>query len=483
MAPTHPRDPDLDTLNLVGGPDIDDRATQAQINDACEQEGAQDAAKGLYDKHSFHPDRPLLFEHKIRLWLEKYAEGALIRQWKDERAAMHLVSRARAEATHAAARLEKVRTAGTAVDNQVTGRLGDMTDPTKEGYVPNVLVQTAPAGPDQGKPQATRTWNIKLLIYVILGAIGEFAVNVLAGYILGEEEWKTWLLAGLVTFITVAIPLQSAPALLAKGKNPIGKTIAWAALGFLALVVAGFAWIRYTYMKDAVETALTAAQQTGQIIAGGPAPAHLDPLGSTMLILLNVALPLCLALLIFMEVLHNKQPLITELRHLRHEQSNLTQELQLLEKITLLAHQQAADAEHDYRRIPEQTKHYLRALVPMVAEGLHCYILGVARAASDPTITAHLQDNAHAFAERYDTYAKQVISEYITRVNEPASSSRINHWRVDSDGIIRATISPEPAFAPANPVESTTDDTRGPGTEWTVPSEWEPSTEGQSPHA
>ncbi|MCY0905758.1 hypothetical protein [Arthrobacter sp. H14-L1] len=484
MPYTPPQDFDLDTLNLVQGPDIDERASQSQINDACDQEGAQDAAKGLYDKHSFHPDRHLLFEHKVQLWLEKYAGGALIRQWKDERAAMHIVSRARAEATQLTGRLQSARAALKTKDAKVDVLLSRMTDRAHESYVPDIELRTSPVKPGQDKRQRTRTWSPKLLAYITLGAIGEFAINVLAGFVLGEEEWKTYLLAGLITFITIAVPLQAAPALMSsKGTRTIGKAIAWTALGFLALVIAGFAWIRYTYMKGAVEAALTAAQHSGgKIVAGGLTSVHLDTLGTVMLILLNIALPLCLALLIFTEILHNKQALISELRHLRQEQSNLDEETQSLEKMCLLAHQQAADAEHDYHRIPGQTQHYLRALIPMVGEGLHCYIHGVARTSGDPTITAYLQDNAKAYAERYNAYANQVISDYLGRVNKPASNGRISHWRVGTDGIVRSRFSPETSPGPTHDSESE-NLAPDPTSEWTVPSEWEPTTEDQTPNA
>lgn len=484
MTATPQHEADLDTLNLVQGLDIDDRANQAQINDACEQEGSQDAARGLYDKHSFHPDRPLLFEHKIQLWLEKYAGAALIRQWKDERAAMHIVSRARATATQLASRLQSTREALETKSEKVDTLLKTMSDSTHRNYVPDVHVRTNPANKPDGKGGRVRAWNPKLLAYITLGAIGEFAINVLAGYVLGEEEWKTYLLAGLITFITIAVPLQAAPALMAaKGVRTTGKAIAWTALGFLALVVAGFAWIRYTYMKGAVEAALTAAQHSGpKVVAGGLPSIQLDPLGTTMLILLNIALPLCLALLIFMEILHNKHPLISELRHLREEQANLKTEEQNLEKDCFLALQQAADAEHDYRRIPEQTRHYLRALIPMVGEGLHCYIHGVATATGDPTITAYLQDNAKAYADRYNAFAHQVISNYLARVNEASANGRISHWRVGADGIVRAKVSPDPTPAPIQDDKSV-DLTPDAASEWTVPSDWEPSTEDRSPNA
>lgn len=113
-----------------------------------------------------------------------------------------------------------------------------------------------------------------------------------------------------------------------------------------------------------------------------------------------------------------KAQAISYLKLLRQRRSELQSRIISLKAEEAHAGLAQDDAKLNESGLNERTRLYLKSLPDMIGEGFVCYLKGLERGFSDPTMTAHIQEAADAFLVRYTETAHSKVDEYLGYLNE-----------------------------------------------------------------
>lgn len=440
----------LNSSNSIRGPIVGERAESSLINASWFQEGLEDAARGVYDKHSFHPDRPLRADTMTEPQLEKELAATLQQQVKDEYAAMDIVIRTKAASTEANAAYASQKKEADKLSAKVEERLRPMEDPGSHQYVPDAHLQTDPHV-EQPKKSWWRSVVTKRNIIIAIIVIAEVVVGLWAFFALNEGTLVTFALAAVIALTSVLIPIYAAKILREDGPTGGPRKI-WVLVAFVALVavVVGAGALRYVAMKEKISvttsTATThdgkgglilpqdAETQTATEQGRVPAANGVEPWVLLTLLILNMGLPLSLSMVLLLIELGDRSGAVAEVRHLRMRHTAMNEQLPRLEGLCLHAQHAATVAEHNLVMVPELTKACITGLPALVEQHYLAYISGLSRGLADPSITAQLDECAAAFHIRFASTADKLVEECLDRVRQPVQLPEPAQHRVDAHG-------------------------------------------------
>jgi hypothetical protein len=253
---------------------------------------------------------------------------------------------------------------------------------------------------------------------------------------LGDGEVMGQMLALSLSAMAVGIAWLAVPPLIKPGVSRGRRVVSWIAITFYVSTMLALGWLRHVIIRPEVLTLVEDATNGGEI----------QPYGDALLYLLWVALPLGLTAVIALLETHQSGdqrgdplpvPGSTAVkaagdRRQQRKQNDLIGHLadlrirkqQLMEQNTFLKAEeaQAWSAQEDVHlsesAIDERTRIHLQSLPEMISDGFLCYLKGLEHGLSDPTMTAYIQEAAHAFLPRYMEAAETKINEYLVYIDE-----------------------------------------------------------------
>ncbi|MGO4230181.1 hypothetical protein AB4Y72_15075 [Arthrobacter sp. YAF34] len=470
----------LATANAVKGPDIPDRPNHANFTEACLQEGLTDAAGHIYDKISFASVAPMTFERRCSNWLGFALSKAMDKRHDDLYLARDIIARTRAALVRVQEQRIQSEADLQEVEQQIETARSRLMDPTHPSYEPLADILSEPGLDDwnAGRPterlpslwsqMAVDGWTSfrehswkKTFLWIALVA-GEIGLIYGIALQLGDSENTGVLVAVSLSALAVGTGWLAIPTLL---RGPAGsrsrKVLSWIALFLYVITMLALGWLRYVYMRPEVVVLLEKAATDPKLIVTVPW------YGDLLFYLLWVALPLALtASIALLETHHSSDrensanggvsgspdsksaatgdtadhPSKTAFRSESHSGDRQrmrargqivghlkylrTRRTQLQDQVITLkaeeAHGQTAqeDAKLNESALNERTRLYLQSLPEMIGEGFVCYLKGLERGFSDPTMTAHIQEAAEAFLLRYTETAYTKVNEYLVYLNE-----------------------------------------------------------------
>lgn len=469
----------LASPNSVQGPDIPSRPSHESFTEACLQEGLADAAGQIYDKLSFTSQAAITFERRCSSWLGFSLSKAMDKRYDDLYVARDIIARTRAALVGVQEHRLQAEADLQEVEQQIQAARTQLQDPKHLLYEPLADVLSEPDLGDS-KPREypkrpsslgskvvpgivtwirSQPWNRYLLWAALVG--GEIGLIYGIAMELGDAEVTGWLLAVSLSALAVGTSWLAIPTLLREPSRPRSKrrALSWIALGLYVTTMLALGWLRYLYMRPEVARLLEASVEDPR------ADVVMPWYGDLFFCLLWIALPLALtATLALLETRYanrkngvtgeeagtpgatpvlsapSGQELATTARagldlsdrQLHRAKAQAIGYLKLLRKrrtelqsriISLKAEEAHASLAQDDAKLNEsglndRTRLYLKSLPDMIGEGFTCYLKGLERGYNDPTMTAHIQEAADAFLQRYTETAHTKVDEYLGYLNE-----------------------------------------------------------------
>ncbi|MEX5296097.1 hypothetical protein QYM41_12540 [Kocuria sp. CPCC 205268] len=458
--------------HTVPGPDIPERPNHAQFADACFQDGLTDAARGIFDKHSFTSQAPTTFEHRCSSWLGFALGKAIDQRHEDLYTARDITARTEADLVRAQGRLRHAEEELAEIEGRMDETRAILDDPGHPLYEPlaEMLSSTEPV--DQKAAKKSRKslrpafhtvrrvalwfWSRPYLYTLLWLALVGGEVGLIYGITqrLGDDQLTGQLLALSVAGLSVAIASFAIPPLLDRNAAPSRKTLGWIAVTLYVVTIVALGWLRYlTSLPDVLDLAEDAADQS---VVDVVLPWFGDALLYSMWTALPLALTLAIALLetrwpakassrkqLSEADLHRLQAESTERaeaekkaseaeHQLQHQRGQLISHLrglrlrrQVLQETVVALRAEEAQARATRENvllnelaIDQRTRAHLQSLPEMIREGFLRYLQGLEQAMADPTVTAHLHEAAETYMSRYEKTAAAKVAEYLTYLDE-----------------------------------------------------------------
>lgn len=440
-------------VHAVRGPDIPERPNHAVFTDACRQDGLTDAARGIFDKHSFTSHAPMTFEHRCSSWLGFSFAQAIDKRHEDLYIARDIAARTQAAFVQVQGERQKNESDLQEVEDQIVRAKALLDDPHSQFYQPLTDALTTPhhesksfkSRPENSTPWyqsvadvaawvGTRPWK-KFLLWLAL-VTGEIFLIFSITQRLGDSEQIGQMLALSLAAMAVAVAWLAVPPLLEHGTSRGRKVVSWLAITLYVLTMLALGWVRYLTTRPRVFTLVEDATDAGEM----------QPYGDALLYLLWVALPLGLtAVIALLETHHSSDrrddPLLASRptavkaagdRRQQRQQKNLISHLadlrmlkqHLMERHTFLKAEEAhawsaqEDVHLNESAIDERTRIHLQSLPELISDGFLCYLKGLEQGLSDPTMTAYIQESAQTFLPRYMETAETKINDYLVYIDE-----------------------------------------------------------------
>lgn len=461
-------------VHAVNGPDIPDRPNHSLFTDACRQDGLADAAKNIFDKHSFASQAPLTFEHRCSSWLGFALSRAIDKRHEDLYVARDITARTQAAFVQVQGQRQQAELELGEVEKQIEHMNAVFKDPRHPLYEPFADVLSTPdlekeEGSAKGRRTRTRPWAHmigtfgswiwghpwkKIVLWLALVG-GEVGLIWGVTQQIGDDELTGLLLAISLSAMAVGIAWMAVPPLLDPATSRRRKAVSCIALALYVTTMLALGWLRYVLSRpDVLDLYKEAMEQ----------PA-LPWQGDVLLYSLWVALPLGLTAVIALLETHRStdrqasgadrlvsvaagaenldhQPGEGTLgadRHLKHRQDQLIHHLRdlrtrrrmILRDVSGLkaeeAHAEAAqeDVRLNESAIDERTRLYVQSLPELVGEGFLCYLKGLEHGMGNPTMTAHIQEVAETFLARYTETAEAKVNEYLVYLDEHPLTSKV----------------------------------------------------------
>lgn len=443
----------LTGAHAVNGPDIPDRPNHSIFTDSCRQDGLTDAARGIFDKHSFTSRAPMTFEHRCSSWLGFAFAKAIDKRHDDLYVARDIAARTHAAFVQVQGQRHQMEDELREVEEQIGRTRTVLDDPQNLFYEPLTDVLTTPhheaallknprtaSTPwhqpfgDLGSWIRDRPWK-KIVLWLALVA-GEIGLIFALTQDLGDDPRTGQLLALSLSAMAVGIAWLAVPPLLESGTSRGRKVVSWIALTLYVLSILPLGWLRSIKTRPDVQ----------ELVYEATRQADMPRYGDILLYMLWVALPLGLtAVIALLETNRqdDQRSVSTSLtpqtnarlvadKHHRRKQNQLINHLtdllarrqQLTEAIIFLkaeeAQAQAAreDVQLNESAIDERARLYLQSLPEMISDGFLCYLKGLEQGLGDPTMTAYIQEAAQTFLSRYIETAETKINEYLVYLDE-----------------------------------------------------------------
>lgn len=473
---------------VVQGPDIPGRPDQAQFTDACFQDGLADAARGIYDKHSFTSQAATTFEHRCSSWLGFALGKAIDKRHDDLQAARDIAADAEAEFIRVQGRRCQAEEDLAEVERRIEETGAILEDPRDRLHEPLTEMLSSPEPVDKKAVKKSRrfarpafhsvrrlaSWLWRQpwghhLVWLALVA-GEIGLIFGITQRLGDDVRTGQLLALSVSGLAVAIAWLAVPPLMEPRASGARKVLSTIALTLYVVTILALGWLRYlTSRPDVLDLVEDAADSSVEAIV-------LPWFGDALLYALWTALPLALTATIALlhthrspkhseeppavapagpaspvaeeapgqgpadadhddhddhELQHRRARLLSHLRGLRIQRKQLQERVIALRAEEARAAGVRENVKLNEAAIDQRTRAHLQSLPQMIGEGFLCYLRGLEQALADPTVTAHLHEATEKYMARYKEAAKAEVDDYLAYLDAhplvpsaPAGSAR-----------------------------------------------------------